>query len=405
MRKYKIKKTVLFLIIMISLLSKGFSQSKITDNIVGKNHTISSNFLNEEREIKVYLPENYNTSDKEYPVMYILDGQRFFLHTVSLHQTFVEFKQTPEFIIIGINNIQSKRNITFSSGAKEFSDYLEHEVIQFVDNNYKTTKDRLLFGWAYGGGFVIQELISNPHLFTSYIAASPYPVFNKMKALDSLIKQTNTNGKLLYYSSDINEGVVKKGTDSLNSYFNKVKPKTLKWTYQGLHGEEHRSTPYTTLYHGIKKHFDNYPELQVKNLAEFKEKGGMKFVNNYYEQRAKDFGLSTDPSPFAKYDLTRKAIQANDYEQFDTFVTIFKGQEFIDQLRVNWACNIADFYQENQKYHKAIEIYEEIIAKHPDETRPLLGIADVYTLLEKNKKANVYKQKAKSLSKTSTKLK
>ncbi len=396
------KKAILFFTFLSLITSQSFAQTNGKENIVGKNYKINSTFLDEEREIQIYLPESYNTSDNEYPVMYILDGQRFFLHTVSLHQTLVEFKQTPEFIIIGINNIQDKRNITFSSGAKDFSDYLEHEVIQFVDKNFRTTKDRLLFGWAYGGGFVLQELISNPNVYTSYIAASPYPVFNKIKAIDSLIKQNNIKDKLYYYSSDINEGVVKKGTDSLNLFFNKVNPKSIKWIYQGLQGEEHRSTPYTTLYHGIKKHFDNYPELRVKNLTDFKDKGGMSYFYSYYNQRAKDYGLSSEPSPFTKYALTRKAIQENDYEQFDTFITIFKGQEFIDQLRVNRACSIAEFYQEHHKYQKSIEVYEGIITKHPNETRPLLGIADIYTLLNKNKKAKTFNQKAEALSKAST---
>ena len=394
-----IQKPILYLTLFFAISNFGFAQTNGIDNIVGKNYTIASKFLNEEREIQIYLPDSYHTSTREYPVMYILDGQRFFLHTVSLHQSFVEFDITPEFIIIGINNIESKRNITFSSGAKQISDYLEHEVIPFVDNNFRTKQDRLLFGWAYGGGFVLQDLISNPHVYTSYIAASPYPVFNKMEALDSLIKQNKTKDKLFYYSSDTNEGVVKKGTDSLNSYFKSVNPNALKWTYQGLQGEEHRSTPYTTLYHGIKKHFNNYPELSVQNLDEFKEKGGMKYVNEYYEKRAKDYDLSAEPSVFAKFDLIRKAIRANDYEQFDSFMTIFNEQEFIGQLRLSWACTIAEFYKENQKYDNAINVYEEIISNHPEATRPLQGIAEVYTLLKKNNKAKKYNQKAEVLSK------
>ena len=395
-----IQKPILYLTLFFAISNFGLAQTKGIDNIVGKNYKIASKFLNEEREIQIYLPDSYKTSIKEYPVMYILDGQRFFLHTVSLHQSFVEFDITPEFIIVGINNMESKRNITFSADAKIFSDYLEKEVIPFVDNNFRTKQDRLLFGWAYGGGFVLQELISKPHVYTSYIAASPYPVFNKMEGLDSLIKQNKTKDKLFYYSSDTNEGVVKKGTDSLNLFFNTIKPNSIKWNYQGLQGEEHRSTPYTTLYHGIKKHFNNYPELSLQNLEEYKEKGGMNYVHDYYEKRAKDYGLSAEPSAFAKYDLIRKAIRANDYEQFASFMTIFNKQEFIGQLRLSWACTIAEYYKENQKYDNAIIVYEEIISNQSEATRPLLGIAEVYTLLKKSKKAKKYTQRAEVLSKS-----
>lgn len=397
-----IQKPILYLILFFAISNFGIAQTKGIDNIVGKNHTIASKFLNEEREIQIYLPDSYHTSTKEYPVMYILDGQRFFLHTVSLHQSFVEFKLTPEFIIIGINNIPSKRNITFSSGAKQFSNYLEHELINFVDKNYRTNKDRLLFGWAYGGGFVLQELISKPDVFTSYIAASPYPVLNKMEALDSLIKQNTTSEKLLYYSSDINEGVVKEGTDSLNLLFNKVNPNTIKWTYQGLHGEEHRSTPYTTLYHGIKKHFEFYPEIEFKNLEDYKKKGGMSYLKQYYEKRSKDYGLSTKPSNFVKFNLTRKAIQAKDYEQFDKFVTTFQKENYLEEIRIYRACYIAEFYLDNEKYDKAIEVYKILMNKHPNEPMPLEGIAEVYTLLKEDKSANNYNKKAEALKKANT---
>jgi len=387
--------------VMSTALRPVTAQITGNDNVVGKNYTIASEILNEDRSIQVYLPEGYhNTPKKTYPVLYILDGQRFFLHTVSLHQTFVEFNLTPEFIVVGINNIQSKRNITFSSGAAQFSNYIEHEVIQFIDKNFRASNDRLLYGWAYGGGFVLQTLLTKPQLFNTYLAASPYPVFAKVNALDSISKQVSTENKLLYYSSDINEAVVKQGTDSLNAMFAKPNPKHLKWHYQGLHGEEHRSTPYTSLYHGIKKHFHNYPQLKLKNLDDYKTKGGMAYFFKYYEQRAKDYGLDTTPSPFAKFDLARQAINANDYAEFENIINTFKGQSFINELRVSWACQIAAFYKTHQKYAKAITTYEGIIAKHPSAIRPLRGIAEVYRLLNQDKKVKHYTQKAATLEKT-----
>jgi len=393
------KNIIRLYVVIITALNPLTAQITGSDNIVGKNYTITSQILNEDRNIEVYLPESYyKAPEKTYPVMYILDGQRFFLHTVSLHQTFVEFSLTPEFIIVGINNIQSRRNATFSSGAKLFSNYIEHEVIQFIDQNFRTSNDRLLYGWAYGGGFVLQNLISKPELFNTYLAASPFPVFSKIKALDSLSKQSSTVKKLLYYSSDINEAVVKRGTDSLNAMFAKPNSKHLKVFYQGLHGEEHRSTPYTTLYHGIKRHFYNYPQLKLTNLEDYKAKGGMDYVYSYYKQRAIDYGLSTDLSSFAKYALARHAINADDYLEFENIISNFNGQNFIDELRLSRACEIADFYKTNQKYLKSIAVYESLIIKHPKAIRPLQGISDVYSLMGQHKKAKHYTKKAEALA-------
>jgi len=70
--------------IAIVLMSFGVqAQSEGTPNVVGTNHLLSSKILNEERQVQIYLPPNYGESDAKYPVVYVLDGQRFFFYTWS----------------------------------------------------------------------------------------------------------------------------------------------------------------------------------------------------------------------------------------------------------------------------------------------------------------------------------
>ena len=47
---------------------------------------LSSSFVDQEFRILVGLPETYSTSDKTYPVLYLLDGNPYFgtLETVRL---------------------------------------------------------------------------------------------------------------------------------------------------------------------------------------------------------------------------------------------------------------------------------------------------------------------------------
>ncbi len=61
---------LLFLIVFIS-----YSQE--SDNVTGKKFTIESKILGEKRDIQIYFPDSYNTSKKDYSVLYILDGQRY----------------------------------------------------------------------------------------------------------------------------------------------------------------------------------------------------------------------------------------------------------------------------------------------------------------------------------------
>lgn len=377
---------------------KSFSQINVMDNTIGKIFLIQSEVLNDEREIQVFLPDSYAESEKDYPVLYILDGQRYFLHGVSLQKSFVEFRHAPEFIVVGISKKQSDRNRNFSANSKKYLEFIEKETIGLIDEKFRTSKERLLFGWAYGGGFVIQTMTTNPDLFGGYIAASPFPLNEKISKVDSLFSKKPIFDKLLYFTSGSDEGVVRDGTDKLNKLLINKAPKKMNWFFRELEGEQHRSTPFTTLYHGIKKYYNYYPELQFSSLEEFTKAGGLNYVYDYYEQRAQRFGFPPELTKWTMFTLTRNAIRANNFSQFDTFVNEFEKTKFLGELRVGRACSIAQFYLQNKQYDKAITLFTCLIEKHPDSERPLNGLGDTYRALKKEKTALKYYKKAKQLS-------
>ena len=369
-------KNSITILILTLLCFSSFTQEKGRANVVGVNHTINSKILKENRQIQVYLPEDYASSNKKHPVIYLLDGQRFFLYGASLLQSFSEFKLTPNFIVVGITNQQSTRMKTFSAGAKDFAEYLENEVIHLIDANYRTSKKRLLFGWAYGGGFGIETLMSKPKLFDGYILSSPYPISTKMNQFKEFIKKHKSLNTFIYFASDANEFGVKEGTEELFSFL-KMGTTNLRWSFKVLSGEEHRSTVYPALYHGIQEYFENYKEISFKDFNEFKLKGGISFVKKYYTKRAELYKLPNEMSPFSKYDIVRKAIRANDFNGFEKLVSEFGSYKLIEKLRANWACNIADFYVKNDKKQKALKLYQFINKVFPTSKRGQKGLDDL----------------------------
>jgi tetratricopeptide (TPR) repeat protein len=389
------------LIFAIFSCTFSYSQAQVNGvvNAVGKNYFIQSDALNEEREIQIYLPDSYENNDKKYPVLFLLDGQRFYLYGVSLLQSFAQFKLTPEFIVVGIKNKYPQRFSHFSSTENTFLSFLEKDVIGFVDNNFRTSGERILFGWEYGGSFVIQSMIDKPELFDAYLAASPYPITEKIKVIDSLIFNEREFKGQLYFTVSLNEGMVEEGTDSLNSVLGNSALNRMNWTYRKLEGEEHRSTPYTTIYHGLKAYYYYYPELQLNTLEEFTKAGGMAYVNDYYKQRSKEFGFSPEIPNWTKFTIIRSAMRANNYDQFDVFTTKFKTDDFIGQLRGNRPYSIGEFYRKHQEYEKAIDIFKILVNKYPNSERPLNSLGDVYTSLKDEKQASEYYQKAAELIK------
>ena len=385
---------------LLGLQSHG--QLTIKENVIGSVLSVQSKILNDEREIQIFLPDSYSESNKKYPVLYILDGQRYFLHGVSLQKSFVEFNQAPEFIVVGVSKKQLDRNRDFSSNSEKYLDFIKKEVIDYLDTKFRTSNEQMLFGWAYGGGFTIQTMTVEPDLFDVYIAASPFPLESRLEKIDSLLSQKREFDTMLYFTSGTDEGVVKDGTNMLKTLLETKAPKTLDWTFRELEGEEHRSTPFATLYHGIKKYFNYYPELQFSTLKEFTEAGELEYVYDYYEKRASQYGFSKELPDWTMFTLTRNAMRAEDYIQFNAFINEFQKTGFLSRLRISRACSIGNFYFKYEQYDKAIAVFELLAEKHPNSERPLNGLGDSYKALKKERKASQYYKRAEKLLKNSS---
>ena len=94
----------------------------------------------------------------------------------------------PHMILVGISNQTNRtRDLTTSEiemrrgssmqqetgGADKFTEFIEKELIPYIDNLYPTAPYRTLIGHSYAGLFTINALINHSHLFNNYIAIDP----------------------------------------------------------------------------------------------------------------------------------------------------------------------------------------------------------------------------------------
>ncbi len=372
-------------------------QAPLTDHVVGQSISIQSQALAEDREVLIYLPEGYYSAEQDYPVLYLLDGQRFYLYAVSLLQSFTQFNLTPPFIIVGVKNKYPDRFRHFTGGAKAFSAYLEEEVVALIDERFRTSTERLFFAWEYGGSFGLQTMIDRPALFDAFFLASPFPIDRSVDRLDSLSSHGFSRSARIHFTVGDNEGMVAAGTQKLNDFLSADQQVIERWSFQQLPGEEHRSTPYSTLYHGLRKYYQFYPELQVNELNDFLQLGGMDYAYSYNQQRFDQFGLNPELTDWTKFTIIRSAIRADDYQIFSEFYEQLASPPFLAALRGNRPYSIASFFETHGQYDEAIRIYEILVEAKPDTSRPLLALADVYEALNDRAKADRYKELAEAL--------
>jgi len=180
--------------------------------------SLFSNVLNESREFWVRLPENYSpNNNSKYPVVYLLDGFSLKNNLETVYDNYWGH-YLPHMILVGISNRTNRtRDLTISQikerrgsamdantgGADNFRQFIEKELIPYIDKTFPTTSYRTLIGHSYAGLFTIDMLINNNHLFKNYIAIDPSIEWDNQKLLiqaKEKLKSKSFKGKSLFVS-------------------------------------------------------------------------------------------------------------------------------------------------------------------------------------------------------------
>lgn len=179
---------LLLLLILSACISQRVSAQKPVRFNIGEIQTISSAVLNEKRTLNIYLPEGYATAGRSFPVIYLLDGSanEDFVHIAGLTQFLTMIDTMPPAIIVGIANIDRKRDFTFPTGNKEdqrdfpttgkseaFIRFIEKELQPFVKQHYRVNDSTTLIGQSLGGLLATEILLKQHTLFHNYVIVSP----------------------------------------------------------------------------------------------------------------------------------------------------------------------------------------------------------------------------------------
>lgn len=159
--------------------------------VIGRTYTIASKVLGADRRISIRLPADYaKEPDRQYPVVYVIDGgpEQDFPHLAGLAQAGeINFTFTP-FILVGVETVDRKSEITppvkrkkfykkeFGAepgGASHFRQFLQMDVMPWVNSHYRSNGHSAVMGESLAGLFVMDTLFAQPDLFDDYVAISP----------------------------------------------------------------------------------------------------------------------------------------------------------------------------------------------------------------------------------------
>ena len=230
--------------------------------------------------IQIGLPSGYSHSDKSYPVLYVLDGDKSFGMTKGVIDWLVWTNEIRNIIVVGIsygkgNSIWwEKRARDFTpfkdtvyyyypnaGGANNFLSFVKNELFPVINKNYRTIQDsNVIVGLSFGALLSSYALFTQPDMFKGYIIISPSLFWNGNSILKTEAiyfnkhKDLNKIVYMAYGSSDDKDWVI----DPTNEFIQILqthKYEGLKFTQQIFKGETHISVYPVALTHGLKTVF------------------------------------------------------------------------------------------------------------------------------------------------------
>lgn len=146
------------------------------------------------RDAIVWLPPGYETSGRDYPVLYLMDGQNAFIqqpgtpgewHADETATKLIEAGEIEPLIIVGIPHSGFSRADEYvpaelisgiQPSADDFIVWLEHEVMPRVERAFRVQpgpESTAIGGASFGGIFSLYAASKRPDLFGAAIVESP----------------------------------------------------------------------------------------------------------------------------------------------------------------------------------------------------------------------------------------
>ena len=168
------KKIQLMLLFVFSFIIGSFAQG-----IVKEKQVIKSTILNKEVHYTIYLPSDYYTSERNYPVTYLLhghgdadDGWIQFGEVNRLADDAIKAGTIPPMIIVTPDGFTSFY-INAADGSFNYEDFFIKELIPHIEKTYKVKAEkrfRGISGLSMGGYGSLLYALKYPDLFA---AAAP----------------------------------------------------------------------------------------------------------------------------------------------------------------------------------------------------------------------------------------
>ncbi len=206
-------------------------QGKVFDDL-----TLESKILKSERKYAIYLPPDYESSARSYPVLYLLHGAgddqtgwvQFGEVLRITDQAIADGTATPMIIVMPDANRGQRGYFNNIDGDWRYEDFFFEEFLPYVEKTYRIKAEkrfRAVAGLSMGGGGSFMYAMHRPDLFSS---ACPLSAYVGPLTLDDFKKRLSRN-TTKYSDQQINEYFAHHNAVSLVENLEAKALKSVRW--------------------------------------------------------------------------------------------------------------------------------------------------------------------------------
>jgi len=211
-----IQKIVLFVLLFLSVFGVDAQENTASKQVT--TFTINASPLDTSRKIWLYLPKDYATSTKKYPVIYMHDAQNLFdAKTSYVGEWNVDEKLdslNAQVIVVGIEHGNAKRleeltpykNEKYGGGkADSYLEFIVKTLKPEIDRKYRTktnAKNTMIMGSSLGGLTSFYAILKYPEVFGKAGVFSPAFWINRKEIFELTENTKNLKAKIYFLCGD-----------------------------------------------------------------------------------------------------------------------------------------------------------------------------------------------------------
>lgn len=376
---------------------------------LGDRVEIDSKILNEQRELQIFLPENYQANpNATYPVIYLLDGDYHF-HAVSgmLDLMANKAQLIPDVILVGIADkgtdkyrqymtpeaLTSPLKAEDKGKANLFLSFINKELKPYINQNYRAADNNTLVGHSIGGLFVLNALVEQPDSFNNYISTSPSLWLNNQaftKTASDKITKNSHKPVSLYLSLGDETRMNQYGFINI---LDELQPANINWKFTHYPDENHNSVALISLRNSFKAIFKGW---FIAEKALRKNHTPSSIIAHYQELASKLKINQAMPTPSIKSAIRYFYMNKKTNELDDFMDKVKQTHPASEQAFIIMQASYVSHFNSPKA---ALALLKSLESKFDTSIEYLKNIAITYEQLKNDNSAISYFEKALKLAK------